>query len=260
MIVSSSKRGATRKPVRKQRQPLAWQQFLRHGFVSIVLIAMLAVGVFIQQDDTLPILHVSVEGDFEHVDKEMLVSAVSSFTRGSFMSVDVAGIQAAGEALPWVKEIQVRRIWPDSLHLIVAEQIAIARWGENSFVNKQGKVFTPSTEAQISNLAVLEGPDKSFKVVTNRYLQMNKVLRTEGLEIKSLMMDKRRAWSMTLSNGIKVVFGRAHNEQRFERFVSIYKSGLKQYQSQIAEMDMRYPNGLSVVWKQGQKPDFNGTV
>ncbi|NQY27142.1 MAG: FtsQ-type POTRA domain-containing protein [Piscirickettsiaceae bacterium] len=260
MIASRTKRGATRKPVRKQQQPLAWQQLLRHGFVSLVFLALIATGVFLQQDDTLPILHVSVEGDFDYVDKTLLMNAVRPFTRGSFMAVDVAGIQTAGEALPWVKEVQVRRIWPDSLHLIVVEQVAIARWGHKSFVNAQGELFTPFDRVQLDHLALLEGPDKSFKMVTQRYLQMTKILQDEGLEIKSLMMNKRRAWNMTLKNGMKVVFGRANNEQRFKRFVRIYKRGLSQYQSQIVAMDMRYPNGLSVVWKQGQKPDFNGTV
>jgi cell division protein FtsQ len=65
---------------------------------------------------------------------------------------------------------------------------------------------------------------------------------------------------MALTNGIQIVLGRAESEQRFNRFIRVYKDGLKHYQSQIAEMDMRYPNGLSVIWKPGQKPDFNGTV
>ncbi|RLA02182.1 MAG: cell division protein FtsQ/DivIB, partial [Gammaproteobacteria bacterium] len=73
-------------------------------------------------------------------------------------------------------------------------------------------------------------------------------------------MDERRAWSMTLSNGMKVLLGRVDSEQRFKRFVMVFQSGLNQFESQIAEMDMRYTNGLSVIWKQGQKPDFNGTV
>ena len=254
------KKGATRKPVRKQLQPIIWQQFLRHSFVSLVAIALIATGVFLQQDNTLPILHVSVEGDFEYVDKAVLMNAVSSLTRGGFMGIDVAGIQAAGESLPWVKEVQVRRVWPDSLHLIVVEQVAIARWGKSGFVNEQGDLFTPTNNVELPDLALLDGAVDSFKLVTKRYLKMNKVLQSEGLEISSLKMNKRRAWSMTLSNGVKVAFGRTNNEQRFKRFVSIYKRSLGQYQAQIDEMDMRYPNGLSVVWKQGQKPDFNGTV
>jgi cell division protein FtsQ len=35
---------------------------------------------------------------------------------------------------------------------------------------------------------------------------------------------------------------------------------LKQYESDIAVMDMRYTNGLAVQWKEDKTPDFNGTV
>ena len=96
--------------------------------------------------------------------------------------------------------------------------------------------------------------------MTKRYLSMNEQLQRHDLEVKELIMDKRRAWNVILNNGVKVVLGRAESQQRFERFLRVYQDGLQRYQPQINEMDMRYPNGLSVIWKPGQKSDFNGTV
>ncbi|RKZ79758.1 MAG: cell division protein FtsQ/DivIB [Gammaproteobacteria bacterium] len=255
-----TKRGATRKPVRKERQPVAWQQIIRHVVVLVAVVTVISASVYLQQDDTLPIVHVTVEGEFVHVDKAVLVAAVSPYARGSFVSVDVAAIRSAGEALPWVKQMQVRRVWPDSLHLIVEEQVAVARWGDKALVNIKGEIFSSPNATVPEGLAILQGPQNSQAVVTKRYQQMTTELEKNDLTIKRLSMDKRRAWSITLSNGIKVVLGRADSEQRFKRFVRVYQSGLHQFESQIAEMDMRYTNGLSVIWKQGQKPDFNGTV
>jgi len=259
-MVKKIKRGATRKPVRRERQAVAWQQVFRHVVVVVALVMVITSSVYLQQDDTLPIVHVTVEGEFIHVDKAVLVAAVSPYVRGSFMSIDVAGIRAAGEALPWVKQIQVRRVWPDSLHLIVEEQVAVAQWGDKALINIKGETFYSPKAAFPKGLAVLQGPQNSHAVVTKRYQQMSKVLDDNNLTIKNLSMDERRAWSITLSNGMKVVLGRADSEQRFKRFVRVFQSGLNQFESQIAEMDMRYTNGLSVIWKQGQKPDFNGTV
>ncbi|MDH5358474.1 MAG: cell division protein FtsQ/DivIB [Gammaproteobacteria bacterium] len=259
-MVSGIKRGATRKPVRKERQPWAWAQVIQHSVFVLALLSLVAGGVYLQQEDTLPIAHVTVEGEFIHVDKDALVAAVSPYVRGSFLSADVAGMREAGEALPWVKKIQVRRVWPDSLHLIVEEQIAIARWGKTGLVNADGETFYPSEETITSNLTLLRGPENSHELMTSRYQNMNKVLAEVDLKIDSLIVDERRAWSMTLSNGLKIALGRAASEQRFKRFMTVYQSGLKKYQAQIEKMDMRYTNGLSVHWKQGQKPDFNGTV
>ena len=259
-MVKRTKRGATRKPVRRERQPIVWQQVFRHVVVIVTLVMVVTGSVYLQQDDTLPIMHVTVEGEFIHVDKAVLVAAVSPYARGSFLSIDVAGIRIAGEKLPWVKQIQVRRVWPDSLHLIVEEQVAVARWGDKALVNLKGEIFFSPKAIFPKDMAVLQGPKNSHEVVTKRYQKMTDVLDNNNLTIKNLSMDERRAWSITLSNGMKVILGRADSEQRFKRFVKVYQSGLNQFESQIAEMDMRYTNGLSVIWKQGQKPDFNGTV
>lgn len=259
-MVRRAKRGATRKPVRKELQAREWQSILQNSAVAFVLIAVAAVAMYVYKNDTLPIVHVTVEGEFVHVDKDALVTAVSPYTRGSFISVDVASIRAAGEALPWVRKIQVRRIWPDSLHLIVEEQAVIARWGKAGLVSGQGETFFPDQQTLPANMTVLIGPDSSHKVVTQRYQQMRKALSDIDLTVKTLTMDERRAWSIGLDNGMKVVLGRADSEQRFQRFIQAYRSGLHHYQLQIAIMDMRYTNGLAVSWKPGQKPDFNGKV
>jgi len=254
------KRGATRKPVRKAKKVIAWHYIARQGALALgLLIVALAVWTF-RQSNVLPILHVTVEGEFNHIDKAVLVEAVKPHTRGSFLSIDVAKISEAGEALPWIRQVQVRRVWPDSLHLVVEEQVPVARWKNTSLMNKDGQTFSSSNKKVLTQLATLDGPEASQAMMTKRYLAMREILQQHNLDIKSLVMDNRRAWNMALTNGIHIVLGREESEQRFNRFLHVYNNGLQQYQSQIAEMDMRYPNGLSVIWKPGQKPDFNGTV
>ena len=259
-MVSKIKRGATLKPVRKEREPLAWNRLVQHFVLVLALTSVVAGGVYLTQDDTLPIIRVTVEGEFIHVDKDTLVTAVSPYVRGSFISADVVSMRQAGEALPWVKKIQVRKVWPDSIHLIVEEQVAVARWGKNGLVNADGETFYPPEDTISATLTLLQGPENSHALMTKRYQQMDNALASDDLKIERLIVDGRRAWNVTLSNGMKIALGRAMSEQRFKRFISVYQSGLKQYQAQIEEMDMRYPNGLSVIWKQGQQPDFNGTV
>lgn len=259
-MAQQSKRGATRKPVRKEKKVIAWHYLGRQGLVIMVCAIAIASIFYVRQGQVLPILHVSVEGEFTHVDKTVLVAAVKPFTRGSFLSIDVDKIRGAGEALPWIKQVRVQRVWPDSLHLIVEEQTPVARWKKTAYVNGQGELFPESKRPFTDALAILTGPEASQVLMTERYLKMSQTLAEHDLKIKQLIMDKRRAWSMALNNGVKVVLGRAESQQRFERFLRVYNEDLQRYQSQIAEMDMRYPNGLAVIWKPGQKPDFNGTI
>ncbi len=259
-MVRKTKRGASRKQQKKQRQPIAWNKLIQAVAIALPLIAMIAIVNYSQQTAKLPILHVTVEGNFEHVNREALVKAVTPYATGSFLSVDVASLRVAGEALPWVKQVQVRRVWPDSLHLIIEEQVAVARWKENWLVNQQGEIFLAEKDEFPAGLATLEGPQYSHELVVLRYKSMANKLAKQGLVISHLKMDQRRAWSLILSNGIKVILGRANSEQRFARFIRVYQHELKKYNTQIAVLDMRYTNGLSVIWKQGQQPNFSGTV
>jgi cell division protein FtsQ len=259
-MARQTKRGASRKVVKKQRQPIVWRNLLQPMAIVLALVAVVAGLSYTQKTPTLPILHVTVDGKFIHVDKQALVKAVTPYATGSFLSVDVASLQEAGEALPWVKQIQVRRVWPDSLHLIVEEQVAVARWKDNWLVNTKGETFLSEKNDIPNGLAILNGPESSHEVVVQRYQLMSGVLAKHKLVITHLEMDLRRAWSLTLNNEIKVVLGRAESEKRFERFIRVYQKELQKYKTHIAVMDMRYTNGLSVIWKQGQKPNFSGKV
>ena len=259
-MASINKRGATRKPVRQVRQPLAWQQWLRTSLIAVLLISTISAAVYLHQDDTLPILHVTVEGDFVYANKNELVKAVNPFVTGSFINVDVASIRQAGEALPWVKQVQVRRVWPDSLHLIVDEQTAVARWGENELVNAEGEVFKPDKETIPANLVKLQGLTGASVVMTKRWLAIEQQVSLLGLKTEKITMDQRRAWTIYFDNKMQLILGRAESEHRLQRFVKVFKAGLQRFQADILVMDMRYTNGLSVIWKQSQKPNFIGTV
>jgi len=260
MVKARRSRGATRKPVRKQRQPIAWQQGLRHVFMVMLFVGVAGAVVWLQQEDTLPILHVSVDGQFEHADKNELVRVVTPFVTGSFINVDVAKLREAGEALPWVKLIQVKRSWPDSLHLVVEEQQAIAQWSDKALVNENGALFFPPKNSFPRGLVKLTGPKGTSEVMTRQYAALAARFDEIDLSLSKLEMDRRRAWAIEFKSGLKLKLGRADNEQRLTRFVNIYKAGLQHYQAQIQAVDMRYTNGLSVVWKSGTQPDFNGTV
>jgi cell division protein FtsQ len=256
----TNKRGATRKHKPKVRQPVSWHQWMRSLMLALAVILMLSAAVYLHQDDTLPILNVSVEGDFIYANKDELVKAVKPFVTGNFINVNVAKIRQAGEALPWVRQVQVRRVWPDSLHLIVEEQIAVARWGNEQLVNEKGEIFQPPRVSIPTDLVKLQGLQGSNVVMTKRLLDIQQQVAALGLETEKITMDQRRAWTIYFDNKIQLVLGRANSEQRLQRFVNVFEAGLQRFQADISVVDMRYPNGLSVRWKAGQKPNFIGTV
>lgn len=258
-MAATKQRGATRrKPVRQQRKPMAWQNVSRYMVMLMVLMLGVTAIAWIHQDDSLPIKQVSVEGGFKHTNKQDLVEAVSPYVKGSFFNVDVVSIRHAAEALPWVKQVQVRRIWPDKLFLQVDEHQAVAQWGKTGLVNKNGEVFYPPKNTMPKGLVVLNGYKGGSAVMTERLVSIHKKMSALGLKVTQLKMDQRRSWQVKFKNGLELNLGRADSEQRLERFATVYASELKQFEEQIKGIDMRYTNGLAVIWKNGQQPLFNG--
>lgn len=255
-------KGATRHPVRKERQPIviAWKKITRYAAVMLMFIAVVMLGTWIQEEERLPVLHVTVEGEFKHASKALLEKTVKPYVTGNFMTINVSKLREAGEAQAWIKSIQVQRHWPDSVHLVVEEQKAIAQWADDGLVNTTGDLFFPSKSSFPKALVKLEGLNEESRGITRRYAEIVKEFKPLGLKISQLKMDKRYAWFIQFNNGLELLLGRADNKQRLARFKMIYQAGLYNYFNEIKTIDMRYTNGVSVVWKSGQQPEFNGKV
>lgn len=254
-----NKRGASIKQP-KEKRPMDWKRTARQAVTLLLLVVLLGGASYLREADTLPVKHVTVEGDMRHVDREQLIQAVSPRVRGSFLDVDVAGIRAAGEQLPWIKQIQVRRVWPDTLHLVVEEHRAVARWNKESLVNSLGGVFTPGADTLPTGLVQMNGPVGTSELMARRLVEIQQKLKALGLKVATISMDERRAWQLDFNNGLHLKLGRADSDERLQRFIDVYGDGLADFRELIEEIDMRYTNGLAVVWKDGQQPDFNGTV
>jgi len=262
-MAKKNARGATRTLVRKERTAVEWKQWVRHGVMLTLVLGVIGCGAYLEQVETspiLPILHVSVDGEFSHIDKQALVEAVTPFAIGGFVSVDVARLREAGEAIPWVKEIQVKRVWPDSLHLVVEEEEAIALWGDDALVNNKGNLFFPAKASFPEGLVQLRGPKGSSREVAQQFYLVSRLVSKLGLSVQEVEMNERRAWTIKLSNGVNVMLGRIDSELRLQRFASTFKAVLQPYEKDITAVDMRYTNGLSVAWVAGQKHEFNGTI
>lgn len=206
------------------------------------------VAVKVIDPETMQIKSVQVEGMFEYVQPLEVKQVAASFSQQGFLGVDVGHVKLAIEALPWVKQASVRRIWPDTLYVSVEEQTAAARWGERGLVSPDGELFFPQNVAEFLQLPVLMGPGSHGALVLTQYRRLRGLLDGHELAIAQLEQDERRAWVVTLSSGIKLLLGRKESEARLSRFIDIYPTVLMKWARTIDEVDLRYTNGFAVRW------------
>jgi cell division protein FtsQ len=226
-------------------------QVLAGVLLGAILLGGVGWGVAQLHDPaTLPIRTVVIEGDLRHLDRTELEHTATPVVRGGFFTVDVAAVRAALVALPWVEAATVRRVWPDTLLVTVREQVPVARWGDKALVNARGRVFSPDPASFPEGLTQLRGPEGMAAQVLAEHKRMNAALGALGREVRMLELDGRRAWSLELDDGIRVVLGRSEVNERLGRFVRLWTEALAEQAERIENVDARYTNGLAVRWKQ----------
>ncbi|SDJ45012.1 cell division protein FtsQ [Pseudomonas delhiensis] len=228
------------------------------GFLRIlmwpVLLAALGFGAYQGAQYVLPyadrpIAKISVEGDLSYISQQAVQQRITPFVSASFFTIDLAGMRQELEQMPWIAHAEVRRVWPDQVVIHLEEQLPVARWGDEALLNNQGQAFAPHEVSHYEHLPRLSGPQFAQQKVMQQYQILSQLLRPLGFTIASLEMSSRGAWTLDTAQGVQIVLGRDHTVEQIRRFVTIYEKALKEQISKIARIDMRYPNGLAVAWR-----------
>lgn len=219
------------------------------GFVAATaFLALLFGGVqWLLRSSLFPLHEITVHGDLDHTVRDDVARATRDRVRGNFFAIDLAEVRAGLEALPWVRRVQVRRVWPDRLDVTIEEHATLARWGKDALVNTHGERFAGRSDA---TLPMLDGPDGTASEVAQRFLRFSEILAPLGLTIKHVVLTPRFAWQLTLDGGLQVELGRdvgAHPaESRLARFAAAYPETLAKVQQRHEYVDLRYPNGFAL--------------
>lgn len=231
-----------------------WWMYL---FASL-LVAFVGWGAHLAIDPRgLPVGAVRVEGALRHLAPAELEHAVAVHVREGFFMVDLAVVRRAVLALPWVRDATVRRVWPDRLHIRVWERQAAARWAAGGLVDVDGYLFGPSQAEQPPGLPVLEGPEGTQATVLGRYRELSEWLRPLGQPIRRVITNQRHAWRVQLQDGTWLVLGRRPSARGLRRFARVFPAVLVQRGARAERVELRYPNGFSVQWRDGRAGEVN---
>lgn len=251
----SAAKGATRqqaqKPVARKRVGLAWLNRL------LVLAAMaVVVGAGVQAWQFLSgiqVERIAVKGELAHTQTQAVQDIVQPALAGGFLGTDLGEVQAELEALPWIYEARVRRVWPNALEIHVVEQLPIARWGNSGFLNHEGEVFRPSTGRVREQLPLLTGPEDASGALMATYLRLVDLFKPLGLRVTELGMDDRGEVQAVLAGGQKMMIGGDDFLERIQRFTRLYRAELAAQMDDIERIDLRYHRGIAVAFRHEQE-------
>lgn len=234
-----------------------WDDARRLGRLANLLFAagaaMLVYGTayYVVHLPILPLREVAVTGETAHLTREQVEAVIARELRGNFFTVDLAQLRAGFEKLPWVRNVHVRRSWPDRIEVVMEEHRPLARWGSTALVNAQGEVF----EAAInSKLPVFTGPDDMAAEIVQRHAAFEQALAPLGKKVTQIRVSARRAWQLQLDDDMVIELGREHLDSRLAAFVAAYPQTIARLPQGSMHVDLRYSNGFAVK-SQGLKWD-----
>ncbi|PKO34166.1 MAG: cell division protein FtsQ [Betaproteobacteria bacterium HGW-Betaproteobacteria-7] len=216
--------------------------------------ALLAAGtVWLVRVQALPVVRVDFVAPLVQTRRQEVERVLPPVLTGNFFSVNLEAVRGSLERLPWVRKVEVRRIWPARLAIKVEEHQAVARWGDgrNELVNNHGEVFAALLPGErLANMPLLYGPSGTAQEVLARYAEWVAVFAKVGEKPVQLLLSPRLAWQLKLDDGMLLNLGREQPKApvgvRLQRFIEVYPEAVATLAKRPTMVDLRYPNGFAI--------------
>jgi cell division protein FtsQ len=224
------------------------------GILLLLIVSALVLAgrlgfMYLADNDRFPVNTIKVAASYQHVIHKEIETILAKYLNISFFSLPVTRLQNELNTINWIDKVYVERVWPDTLKIRLVEKKPVAIWGD-SLMTEDGKLFNQGTISADSHMPRLKGPLDQQLEVLQVYEKLSKILSDYGLTASGLHLRDNQAWVLILGNGVKIYLGKKELETRLERFCKAYPAVFAQKADQLASVDLRYPRGMAVQWKQ----------
>jgi hypothetical protein len=214
--------------------------------------------------------HIETAGLHRLLEKD-LVSLMGVNPSARLFDVDLERVKDRLLSHPWIREVQVRKTFPDTLKIKVSERRPIALVVEGKrrvLVDETGKVlealpprgaatvsFNDTFEEEGAGLPILMGMEiealqrnetEPFRVFL-KAIDLIKIMVPESQTVQgTLRIEVHRGNSIIVErNGYRIWFGTEGFQEKWDRFLSV-ESDMHLRKKDIKEVDLRFPGQVIV--------------
>lgn len=230
------------------------------AFFAVILpivVVMLLVVDYLYRPNSFALEELQFSGSFKRVNLEDVETKTSAALQGNFFTVDLDSIRSEVLNVPWVKDVNVRRKWPNTLVLHVSEYVPQMRWGKDGWVSRVGSIVIDDTLSTTSDVPTLNGDPQHVSELFAFAQLWKKQLKQHGLILRDVDRSSSRAWDIRFSHGglnaegepVKdtlLLLGSEDVQKRLDRFLRMYSQDAGLLKSSDV-VDARYPNGLAII-------------
>jgi len=257
------KKMAVKKILHEQKNGsrLVVPKLIRPLIITMSVLSFLVAGwlLIAKMPDVWRIKKIAIVGDVEHVTQKQLADILTNGNGLGMLTIDLDHLRQKVMQLPWVKNVQIRKTWPDTLSFTFEEYQPIALINE-SYLMANGNLIERGSylhRGTILNLKIDKSQitEKQALVLLVKKMQMiQEKLDRHQLVIENMQISESNSWSIKIENKFVIKIGRKQQLQRIEKFLQVYAA--IEDKNKLESIDLRYSNGLAV--KLSQKPAQNG--
>ncbi len=224
------------------------------AFIALALLLLGAALAWAARAPWLPIRQLRIEGELLRNNAATLRANAMPRLTGNFIGMNLQQARAAFEAVPWVRQATVTRVWPDKLVVRLVEHRAAALWqaedGSERLVNMQGEVFDANLgDVEDDDLPTLAGPAGTSLRMLALLHKLVPLAQALDAEINTLTLSGRGSWRAELDSGAVLELGRGSDEEIIERgarFVRTLGQVHQAYPAPLEYADLRHAQGYAV--------------
>ena len=231
------------------KKSVSQKYVFRFLLVGCVVGSGLAINMWVSSLDLFPVKQVKIEGEFIYLNEEEIKEKIGGHSVGGFFDLDIEELRNQLVSISWVEDAFVRREWPDKVVIRVVEKKPVAKWSSSGVLTAEGHLFYPKGFVDKSSLVELNGPNGRHGFVLSELNKIQSLYYPAGIKITKLSQNERRSWKMEI-DGVEINLGRKSIYKKIENFSVIYATLFKKKINEIKQMDFRYTNGFSILWKQ----------
>jgi cell division protein FtsQ len=207
------------------------------------VIAMLAAGGWYGYDAVVnrPVRDVVFTGDLAPLPKDVLDEFARELKKRR-VGTSLASVRENAKRIPWVRDVAVRRLWPDAIELRFEAYRALARWNGTSLVSPAGEIFIAATDAPLPSFTA---PDAAAPAITAMWPALVQALASLASPIQEVRVSARGAWDVSLATGLRLVLGHEDITARARRFAAAWPQ-VAALGVETKYADLRYPNGFAL--------------
>ncbi len=255
-----AKKMAVRKQQKVKRKPVNFGWVRKLGpavkwlLVSGCMVTLLLALSYLPASwqNVWPVEIIAFNNPAVQVQQSDIAALLKENNMNGMLAVDVLVLREKLLENPWVREVAVKKQWPNRLVIEIQEYDVVAKVNDK-FMLENG-VLVEGIESAIASMPVtINMGSKNLKQkdlmkhIISRISKIKNSIEESQLAVNDFSINANDSWSLSTSNGIEIKIGRKQHVDRVKRFSSIYAA--IENKEQLQTIDLRYSNGVAVSYR-----------